>query len=413
MSPVSTPVTVELTTYAYGGESLGRLPDGRAVFVPFALPGETVQVRLVEEKAGYARGELQAVLVASPDRLLPRCSHYTLCGGCHYQHIPYEKQLEIKTTILRDQLERIARLKDPPIEPCVASPNPFNYRNHVQFHLTAQGKLGYQQMRSNKTFALQECHLPEEALNQLWPLLDFEPMPGLKRIHLRQGIEEDTILVLESNEAEPPEVSVEDLAVSVVFQGPQSNQVLAGSEYVVMEVLDHNFRVSAGSFFQVNIPVVEAMVSHLLEQLLVHSNDTVLDIYAGVGLFSAFLAPAAERLIAIESNENACEDFTINLNEFDNVELYQATAEEVLPDLEVRPHVIIVDPPRAGIGRQAMDGILAMSPEILAYVSCDPATLARDARRLIEAGYLLKQITPFDVFPQTYHIESISVWTRH
>ncbi len=413
MSPVSTLVTIELTTYAYGGESLGRLPDGRAVFVPFALPGETVQVRLVEEKAGYARGELQAVLIASPDRVLPRCSHYTLCGGCHYQHIPYEKQLEIKTTILRDQLERIARLKDPPIEPCVASPNPFNYRNHVQFHLTPQGKLGYQQMRSNKTFALQECHLPEEALNQLWPLLDFEPMPGLKRIHLRQGIEEDTILVLESNEAEPPEVSVEDLAVSVVFQGPQSNQVLAGSEYVVMEVLDHNFRVSAGSFFQVNIPVVEAMVSHLLEQLLVHSNDTVLDIYAGVGLFSAFLAPAAERLIAIESNENACEDFTINLNEFDNVELYQATAEEVLPDLEVRPHVIIVDPPRAGIGRQAMDGILAMSPEILAYVSCDPATLARDARRLIEAGYLLKQITPFDVFPQTYHIESISVWTRH
>ncbi len=413
MSPVSTPITVELTTYAYGGESLGRLPDGRAVFVPFALPGETVQVRLVEEKAGYARGELQAVLIASPDRVLPRCSHYTLCGGCHYQHIPYEKQLEIKTTILRDQLERIARLKNPPIEPCVASPNPFNYRNHVQFHLTSQGKLGYQQMRSNKTFALQECHLPEEALNQLWPLLDFEPMPGLKRIHLRQGIEEDTILVLESNEAEPPEVSVEDLAVSVVFQGPESNQVLAGSEYVVIEVLEHNFRVSAGSFFQVNIPVVEAMVSHLLEQLLVQSNDTVLDIYAGVGLFSAFLAPAAERLIAIESDENACEDFAINLNEFDNVELYQATAEEVLPDLEVRPHVIIVDPPRAGIGRQAMDGILAMSPEILAYVSCDPATLARDARRLIEAGYLLKQITPFDVFPQTYHIESISVWTRH
>jgi len=180
-----------------------------------------------------------------------------------------------------------------------------------------------------------------------------------------------------------------------------------------MEVLGHNFRVSAGSFFQVNIPVAEAMVSHLLEQLLVHSTDTVLDVYAGVGLFSAFLAPTVERLIAIESDENACEDFTINLNEFDNVELYQATAEEVLPDLDIRPHVILVDPPRAGIGRQAMDGILAMSPEILAYASCDPATLARDARRLIEAGYLLKQITPFDLFPQTYHIESLSFWIRH
>jgi 23S rRNA (uracil1939-C5)-methyltransferase len=180
-----------------------------------------------------------------------------------------------------------------------------------------------------------------------------------------------------------------------------------------MEVLGHNFRVSAGSFFQVNIPIAEAMVRHLLEQLLVRSTDTVLDVYAGVGLFSAFLAPAAERLIAIESSESACEDFTINLNEFDNVELYEATAEEVLPDLDVHPQVVIVDPPRAGISRQAMDGILAMRPEILAYVSCDPATLARDARRLIEAGYIIKQITPFDLFPQTYHIESLSFWTQH
>jgi 23S rRNA (uracil1939-C5)-methyltransferase len=356
---------------------------------------------------------LLAVHSASPDRITPRCAHYTLCGGCHYQHLPYEKQLAVKTAILREQLERIARLKDPPIEQCVPSPNPFYYRNHVQFHLTSKGKLGYQQIRSNRTFAIQECHLPEEALNQLWPLLEFEPLPSLKLIHLRQGIEEDTILVLESSEVKPPEVSVEDLEVSVVHRGPDGNQVLAGSEYIVMEVLGHNFRVSAGSFFQVNIPVAEAMVSHLLEQVQIHSTDTVLDIYAGVGLFSAFLAPAAEQLIAIESSENACEDFTINLNEFDNVALYEATAEEVLPDLEVHPHVVIVDPPRAGISRQAMDSILAMSPEILAYASCDPATLARDARRLIEAGYLIQQITPFDLFPQTYHIESLSFWTKH
>jgi 23S rRNA (uracil1939-C5)-methyltransferase len=154
------------------------------------------------------------------------------------------------------------------------------------------------------------------------------------------------------------------------------------------------------------------MISHLVEQLQVNTSDTVLDIYAGVGFFSAFLAPLAERLIAIESSENACEDFTINLNEFDNVELYEATAEEVLPELEVHPQVIIVDPPRTGVSRKAMDSILAMNPEILAYVSCDPATLARDARRLIEDGYSLKQITPFDLFPQTYHIESLSFWTK-
>jgi 23S rRNA (uracil1939-C5)-methyltransferase len=235
----------------------------------------------------------------------------------------------------------------------------------------------------------------------------------LERIHLRQGVEEDTILVLESSEEQLPEISVEDLSISVVYRGPGGNQVLAGSEYVVMEALGHDFRVSAGSFFQVNTPQAAAMISYLVEELQVNTSDTVLDIYAGVGFFSAFLAPLAERLIAIESSETACEDFTINLNEFDNVELYQATAEEALPELEVHPQVIIVDPPRTGVSRQAMDNILAMSPEILAYVSCDPATLARDARRLIEDGYFLKEITPFDLFPQTYHIESLSFWTKH
>jgi 23S rRNA (uracil1939-C5)-methyltransferase len=410
---VSTIFTVDLTTFAYGGESLGRLPDGRAIFVPFTFPGETVRVRLIEEKAGYARGELLEVIHASPDRITPRCIHYTLCGGCHYQHIPYERQLIVKTDILRDQLERIAHMQALTVEPCVPSPNPYYYRNHVQFHLTEQGKLGYQQMRSTRTFAVQECHLPEEGLNQLWPQLDFDPWPGLDRIHLRQGVEDDTILVLESSEDRPPEISIEDLTLSVVHRGPSGNQVLAGSEYVVIEVLGHDFRVSAGSFFQVNTPQATAMISHLTEQLQVNSSDTVLDIYAGVGFFSAFLAPLAERLIAIESSENACEDFTINLNEFDNVELYQATAEEVLPELDVHPQVVIVDPPRSGVSRQAMDSILALSPEILAYISCDPATLARDARRLIEDGYFLKQITPFDLFPQTYHIESISFWAKH
>jgi 23S rRNA (uracil1939-C5)-methyltransferase len=155
-----------------------------------------------------------------------------------------------------------------------------------------------------------------------------------------------------------------------------------------------------------------ALVEHLLAHLDLALGQTVLDVYCGVGLFSAFLAPHIGRLVGIESSPAAAEDFVSNLDEFDNVELYEAAAEEALPQLSLQPEIILVDPPRAGLDRRALDAILAMNAPSLAYVSCDPATLARDAKRLAAGGYRLDQITPFDFFPQTYHIESVSFWSR-
>jgi 23S rRNA (uracil1939-C5)-methyltransferase len=411
---VGEPATYEvtLTTHAYGGEVLGRLPDGRAVFVPFTLPGETVRIRLVEEKRGYARAELLEVLSPAPERTTPRCAHFLTCGNCHYQHIDYPAQLQAKTGILKDQLERIGRLVDPPVLPAVSCPDPYYYRNNVQFHLTPQGELGYHKFRSLNIFAIQECHLPEEPLNEIWPLLDFEPIPGLERIGLRMGTGEDFLITLESQELQIPDYRVEELPVSIAHLGPAGTSVLAGSSYVVVEVLGRQFRVSAGSFFQVNTRMAEVMVEHILVQLQLEHGDTVLDVYAGVGLFSAFLAPKVTRLIGIESSPSACDDFVFNLDEFDHVELYQGVAEEILPALESRPQAIVVDPPRSGIERRAMDGILSMEPQVVVYISCDPATLARDARRLMEGGYHLRQVTPFDIFPQTFHIESISFWDK-
>jgi 23S rRNA (uracil1939-C5)-methyltransferase len=403
---------VNLTAYAYGGEVLGRLPDGRAVFVPFALPGETVRLRLVEEKRGFARAELVEVLSPAPDRTTPRCVHYTTCGNCHYQHIDYPAQLAAKTAILRDQLERIGKLEDPPVEPIVPSPDPYYYRNNVQFHLTKDGELGYHRFRSQEVFAIRECHLPEGSMNEVWPQLDFEPLPGLERIGLRMGTGEDFLLTLESEDPKIPEYLVEEMPISIAHLGPGGTAVLAGSRFVWIEVLERQFRVSAGSFFQVNTRMAEAMVQHLLDHLPLDPGDTLLEIYAGVGLFSAFLAPRVARLIGIESSSSASDDFVFNLDEFENVELYEGPAESVLPGLEASPKSVLVDPPRAGIDRFVLDGILRFEPETIGYVSCDPATLARDARRLVEGGYQLRRVTPFDLFPQTYHIESISFWDK-
>lgn len=393
---------------------MGRLADGRAVFVPFGLPGERVRITLTEEKRNFARGAIVEVLDASPLRIAPRCIHFGVCGGCHYQHLPYGEQLKAKREILRDQLTRIGKIENPPVQEMVPSPSPWNYRNHVQWHLTEVGKLGYMMAQTPRVFSIQECHLPEGSINAMWPRLEFEPEMDIERVSLRSGVDEELMLVLESDSPESPELEIEaGISVAHVFE--ENAVVIAGNDHLTIRVLDRDFRVSAASFFQVNTAMAGKMVEHLLANLPADPSATLLDIYCGAGLFSAFFASTYERVIGIESSSSACEDFAFNLDEFENVELYEGLAEEILPNL-IR-HVtdvtyVILDPPRAGLDKAVVDEIIKLSPKVLAYVSCDPSTLARDAARLIHGGYKLKQVTPFDLFPQTFHIESISFFER-
>jgi len=403
--------TVTLDKFAYGGESFGRLEDKRAVFVPFSLPGERVKIQLVEEKKGYARGKLVEVVETSHDRIEPKCPHYTQCGGCHYQHISYGNQLSAKSEILKDQLRRIGKIENPPVRSTVPSPNPWNYRNHIQFHISLDGKLGFQAPRSHHVIPIKECHLPETTINEIWPLLDIDSIPGLDRLSLRMGIADDVHLTLESSDPHPVELEVY-LPISVVHTGPGGSLILAGDNYINIMVSGRAFQVSSGSFFQVNTVMAEKMVQYVLENLAISENVTLIDAYCGVGLFSAFFSPHVKRVIGIESSPSACEDFVVNLDEYDNVELYEAAVENVLPNLNVEPDILIVDPPRSGLGHRTLDAILTLEPGKLVYVSCDPATLSRDARRLLGGGYHLDQVTPFDLFPQTYHIESISFWSK-
>ncbi len=401
-----------LEKLTYGGEAMGRLPDGRAVFVPFGLPGEQVRVRLTQDKQNFARGELVEVVTASPKRVDPKCKHFGKCGGCHYQNLSYENQLQAKTEILRDQFQRIGKIENPPIKPIVPSALEWNYRNHVQFHLTAEGKLGFVNSKGNSVSPIEECHLPETSIDSFWRELQFESNKEVERVSLRAGHNEELMIVLESENFETPELEIE-ADVSVVHLFDEHPVVIAGRDHFVVSVHEKDFRVSAASFFQVNTKMAEKMVEHLLARLPVSMSTTVLDVYCGVGLFSKFFASKCEQVIGIEASESACEDFVFNLDEFDNVELYEGAAEEILPGLAGRldsSTYIIVDPPRAGIERHALDAIISIKPQIIAYVSCDPSTLARDAARLINGGYRLVEVTPFDLFPQTYHIESISIF---
>lgn len=398
---------VRLDRFVYGGDLMGRLPDGRVIFVPFGMPGELVLVEAVEVKNRYIKGRLVEILEASPERIQPKCPHFGECGGCHYQHVAYEKQVALKAELLRDQLTRIGGFENAVIYSGIVSEQPWNYRNAIQFHLGIHNKPGFMTPQSNSVVEITECHLPETSLNDFWPVLDVEPFPGLERIELRAGSDESVMMIFESSTLDLPTITIEQ-PVSAVSLSPAGSIIIAGDDFLNYVIHDRVFHVSAGSFFQVNTQMAEKMVDEINQYLDIRSSDIVLDLYCGVGLFSAFLAPKCRELIGIEVSPRACSDFVINMDEYDHVSLYQSPAEKVLPALTIKPDVVVVDPPRAGLTPIVVDYLIRMKPREIAYVSCDPATLARDLSRLVRGGYLVNSTKLFDLFPQTSSIESIT-----
>ncbi len=403
-------IEVKIQSASYGGDGVGRLPDGRTVFVPYVIPGEIARITLKEQKKNFARAELEEVLQPAMNRITPRCKHFGKCGGCHYQHMDYASQLQMKRSVLCDLMRRMGGFTNVEIPSLEPSPSQWQYRNHIQFHQTENGSLGFQASRSHVVIGIDECFLPIPILDQAWRQVQIEPLPGLQRIAFRAGMDDDVLILLESNSTELPAMEL-DLPDSVVHISPAGAMVMAGSSSTAIKVMDREFQVSAGSFFQVNTDVAAAMIRTVISWLPEHKVDVLLDLYCGVGLFSAFCADKTNRLIGVEISESACQDFAANLDNYEHVELFQGSAEEVIPYLDVFPEVVLVDPPRSGLNPRVIEVLVKVKPESIIYVSCDPATLVRDLRRFIEAGYRLHKIQPFDMFPQTFHIETI-VWMR-
>ena len=397
---------ISIESLVGGGKGLGRLPDGKAIFVPFVLPGERVRVRMQAEKKGYAFGELLEVLEENPIRIKPKCMHYQQCGGCHLQHIAYADQVQFKKEIFIEQLQRIGGLEQlPPIDEIEADAE-WHYRNTVQFHATAAGELAYMDAFNARPFPVQECWLPMDEIASLWPQISLDEQIDLKRMEIRQNQAGDILLIIESSGAEIPEIEI-TLPISIVHVSDSDEVVLSGDPYLQQTVGPHTFQVSARSFFQTNFRGAHALVNTVME-MASPLHGTLLDLYSGVGLFSRFLAEQFNRVYAVEVSESACDDFLINLGEFEHISLYQGAVEHVLPELEVQADCVIVDPPRKGLDRFALDAITDRHVPAIIYVSCDPATLARDIKRLVNAGYVQKKSVLIDMFPQTHHFESVN-----
>ncbi len=406
---------IELTAMAHGGRALGR-HAGKTVFVPYTIPGERVLVRVTQDKGRIAFAEGIQLIEASADRVYPRCPHFgpARCGRCHWQHIDYPAQVYIKQDILVDQLSRVGGFEDALLEeivqPILAAPEPWYYNHHVTFEVTQEGEPGYPGSLEDTVFLIEECHIIRPELLEMFDQLDLD-FSAFTRLHLFVGSVGERMLVLHINdETEIPELET-DIAASVNILLPDNEPVnLIGDPAVQYTVGAHSFRVTAGSAFRPNLSQLGTLAELVTGALSLTGAEAVLDLYAGVGFFSAFIAPRARLVTLVESYPPAATDADVNLAVFDNLDIIEGSVEDVLLELEQRYDCAVIDPSSEGLSIEAVDALGGLRIPRLVYVSSDPATLARDARRLVNKGYHLRHVRPIDLAPQTYYVDAVAVF---
>lgn len=404
-------ITLDVTEMAHGGSAIGRAKRGRTVFVSLTIPGEKVRARIVSEKNKYAQAELIEVLQPSPERVTPRCQHFGVCGGCHFQHMAYAAQLAAKESVVRDQLARLGGFKSANVQPVVPNPEPYAYQVEMVLSPAGDGRLGYWSPVKREVIAIEECPISRPELVALLHDVELD-LPGLRKLSLRIGDDEALLAAIEVDDVEPPELEA-DFPISVAIVLPDKTAAsLVGDFYSVQQVNGRDFRVSPGVDMVTSPTAMQAVVQTVLRYAALTGQETVIELFSGAGTLTAFLAERAKEVIAVERNSDAVEDLAVNLDDRENVALYEEDVEVVLPTLPGGAEVMVVHPWASGLSRQAISAIVKATPRRLIYVSSDVATLARDGRSLHQGGYQLIEVQPIDMRPQTFHIETVSLWVK-
>jgi len=395
VNPIVSNFEVRVEKLVYGGDGLGRL-DGRVVFAPFVLPGERIRAAARSEKPGLVQARTLEVLEPAPERVAAGCAVFGRCGGCHYQHAPYEYQVQAKRAILIEELQRLGKI-DAPAEIAIVTGPAWGYRNRAQLHVAGR-KIGYREPRSHSLCAVGECPIASPGINQAIAALN------------RMAQDPRWPQFVETLEVFSDE---EHLQLNVIdTKRPVARRFFEWcGEHIpglVEGALDYGgrFRVSSNSFFQVNRFLADRLVQAALEGA---EGDTALDLYAGVGLFTLELGRRFRRVDAVESGGGAVRDLRFNAEraKLAGIKAQQATAEAALEKLQRAPDFVLADPPRAGLGKAAVERLVTLKPRRLTLVACDPATLARDLAALLAGGYRIAAVTLVDLFPQTFHLETV------
>jgi 23S rRNA (uracil1939-C5)-methyltransferase len=427
----------------YGGDGLARTPpasDGRslAVFVPFVLPGEKIEAELSPAKPGFARAAVAQLVTPSPNRVAGRCPYFERCGGCHYQHIPYERQLDFKAQIVRETLQRVARL-DLASEIRLHPSPPWNYRNRTRLHVRTAPEfaLGYYRFASRDFLPIRECPISSPLINQAISLLTelsgLSCPPEVEELEFFADAADAQLIAWAfcQREARPPTLirwaeslrrefpimaGLHFFAASRSPEGSPAAKPIAssGAQSLLYQTSHGSYQVSAGAFFQVNRHLIEELVSVVTSGV---TGSLAFDLYAGGGLFSLPLARVFRHIFAVESSQTSFADLRHNVPA--SVKAVSARTGDYLKSgysksrgRSESPDLVVLDPPRTGAGTTVIRHLADLGPQRVRYVSCDPATLARDLAPLVSSGYRIEEAHLFDLFPQTYHIESVMLLAR-
>jgi 23S rRNA (uracil1939-C5)-methyltransferase len=430
-------VTIERLVFQ--GSGLGRLSDGRIVFVPYTAPGDDAEVEVTEARDDYVRARLVRLLSPAPTRATPACRYFGTCGGCHWQHLAYASQLEWKRDILCELLARVGKLTDVPVSAPIAPAGPWEYRARAQLKVFAGSRLhiGFHQRETHRVVDIDRCPLLDARLNRVLGILRDMRDPALPKLfpRLREiwvavgaGTGEAVVslfaraqdraairLLFHRIQAELPTLQ----GIVLLDGDPRQHPRFVdrhGHGAIMEQVGPHRFRMDATAFFQVSGLAAETLTRLVMEGAALTGSERVLDLYGGVGTFTVPLARRAKEVVGVEANAAAAADAAHNLriNECAGARIVQAQAEQALPALaQDGPwDLVVLDPPRQGASRRVLDAITEMAVPRIVYVSCDPSTLARDLRALVPAGYRCTALAPVDLFPQTFHLEAVAVLER-
>ncbi len=424
----SAPKLVQIEKAIYGGSFLARV-EGKAVFVPLALPGEEVSVRISGDKRGYSTAEIDEIVTPATKRIAPRCPYFGACGGCQYQHTDYATQLDLKQAILRETLER-GGVRAPESFTVLAGTESeaWGYRNRIRLAFDAQGNPGYRGRRSNAVVAVAECPIAApllvrtaltfaEAARQVAPALHIEELSLfcnatetalLATVFVKHAQKEALDRLAHEISLRIPELKGIDFVTAAEAQDDQHVQrtiVRWGKDYLTYAAAGCDYRVDQGAFFQVNRRLIDAFVERATAN---RKGMLAWDLFAGVGLFARKLTASFERVIAVESAPAAIPGLEANLHAASGSAVLSSTLNFLRGTAKSqKPDLVIVDPPRAGLGPEITSELAGVDAPMLTYVSCDPATLARDLRALLATGYSIEGVTFADLFPQTFHLETV------
>jgi len=385
-------IEARIHTVAFGGDGIGRI-DNIVIFVPFTVDGDVVEVEITGVQKKYLRGKLKKILTPSPQRVEPRCLYFSKCGGCQYQHILYEYQLEIKKRQVVESFERIGKLKIPFTKEIIPSPESFGYRGKAEYRVSIgksqQPEIGFMDVEGSKLVTVERCELMEETINRALQDIRDDLITGKTKIH-------DERQIIWS------EISGEEKAAGT-------------PEHVTRKVKGKSLLVPYKGFFQANLSLVDTLVDCVMEMGGLTGAETILDCHCGSGLFSLFLAGHAGQVYGIEIDGRSAKYARLNYKNhgISNAAVFRGDVKDVVKDeitaKMINIDLVILDPPRIGCSGDVLSGIVDLKPEKIIYVACNPATQARDIRYLTDKGFSLRALQPIDMFPQTKHIEVIAV----